>query len=333
MSSVRGKRQRIALSIKSLVMYQQYFQFQEPPFSLTPDTSFFLNQQSHRDALNTMLVALKHCEGFIKIVGEVGTGKTLLCRMLLSRLNADFVTAYIPNPYLTPEELKGFVAQEIGADVRSQMPAHELMSAVYRRLLQLARNNKQVVLVVDEAQSMPRETIECLRLLTNLETEKRKLLQVVILGQPELDNLLARADLRQLKQRIIFSEKLQPFSRTGVREYIQHRLQSAGAKDSELFSRNAMRLIYYGSGGIPRLINILAHKGLICAFGKGHRRVNSWHVAKAIADTQESRWIGKFCAIHCRFVSSPIITHSIFLMSGIGSGFLSSCPIFIGGGV
>lgn len=288
-------------------MYQKYFDFEEAPFSLTPDTLFFLNQQSHRDALNTMLVALKHCEGFIKIVGEVGTGKTLLCRILLSHLNADFVTAYIPNPYLSPEELKGFVAQEIGADVTKDMPAHELMSAVYRRLMQLARNNKQVVLVVDEAQAMPRETIECLRLLTNLETEKRKLLQVVMLGQPELDSLLARRDLRQLKQRIIFSERLQPFSKEGVQRYIQHRLTSAGAKDSDLFSRNAKNLVYYGSGGIPRLINILAHKALISAYGKGHRRVNSWHVAKAIADTQESRWLGKVCAVYSRIFSAPLV--------------------------
>ncbi len=302
-------------------MYQDYFQFEEPPFSLTPDTSFFLNQQSHRDALNTMLVALKHCEGFIKIVGEVGTGKTLLCRILLSRLNSDFVTAYIPNPYLTPEELKGFVAQEINADVTDEMPAHELMSAVYRRLLQLARNNKQVVLVVDEAQAMPRETIECLRLLTNLETEKRKLLQVVMLGQPELDSMLSRSDLRQLKQRIIFSENLKPFSKQGVLDYIKHRLQSAGNMKGELFSKNAMRLVYYGSGGIPRLINVLAHKALISAYGKGHRRVNTWHVAKAIADTQESRWIGKLCAVHCRLVSSPVAVHSILALIGMGYSF------------
>ncbi len=299
-------------------MYQDYFQFEEPPFSLTPDTSFFLNQQSHRDALNTMLVALKHCEGFIKIVGEVGTGKTLLCRILLSRLNGDFVTAYIPNPYLTPEELKGFVAQEIAADVTDNMPAHELMSAVYRRLLQLARNNKQVVLVVDEAQAMPRETIECLRLLTNLETEKRKLLQVVMLGQPELDSLLSRSDLRQLKQRIIFSENLQPFSKQGVLDYIKHRLQSAGNMKGNIFSKNAMRLVYYGSGGIPRLINVLAHKALISAYGKGHRSVNTWHVAKAIADTQESRWIGKLCAVHCRLVSSPVAVHSMLMLIAIG---------------
>lgn len=289
-------------------MYQDFFNFDELPFSLTPDTLFFINQQSHRDALNTMLVALKHCEGFIKVVGEVGTGKTLMCRILLSHLTADFVTAYIPNPYLTPAELKAFVAQEIGVNYQQNMPAHELMSCIYRRLMQLARNNKQVVLIVDEAQAMPRETIESLRLLTNLETEKRKLLQVVILGQPELDNLLTRPDLRQLKQRIIFSEKLQPFSRIGVRDYVVHRITSAGGAD-DMFSNNALRLLHYGSGGIPRLINILAHKSLISAYGKGHQKISSWHVAKAIADTQESHWLGKLFSFHWRVIKVPIATH------------------------
>lgn len=292
-------------------MYLNHFKFEEAPFSITPDTLFFLNQQSHREALNTMLVALRHCEGFIKIVGEVGTGKTLLCRILLSRLNSDFVTAYIPNPFLTPEELKGFVATEIGAEVEDNMPAHELMSAIYRRLLQLARQNKQVVLVVDEAQAMPRDTIECLRLLTNLETEKRKLLQVVMLGQPELDVVLSRRDLRQLKQRIIFSERLEPFTRAGVKEYVAHRVLSAGCRNASLFSNSALYLLYSGSGGIPRLVNILAHKALIAAYGKGHEKITLWHVARAIVDTNESRWLGRFMAFYCRFLApSPAVAKS-----------------------
>jgi len=281
-------------------MYHEFFHLEEHPFSLTPDTQFFLNQQSHREALNTMLVALQHCEGFIKIVGEVGTGKTLLCRILLSRLKDKFVTAYIPNPYLSPEELKAFVAQEIGADYNPQMQAHVLMSSIYRKLMQLAHHGKQVVLVVDEAQAMPRETIESLRLLTNLETEKRKLLQVVMLGQPELDTLLSRTDLRQLKQRIIFSEYLKPFSSKGVADYIRHRLDSAGG-NQHLFSSRALWLLSVGSGGIPRLINILAHKALISAYGRGLRRVGIAQVAAAIADTSETRLKGKVIAWHCRW--------------------------------
>jgi len=273
-------------------MYEQHFNLIETPFSLTPDTQFFLNQHSHKAALNTILVALKHCEGFIKVVGEVGTGKTLLGRILISKLNPDFVTAYIPNPFLTPEELKFFVAQEVGAAFDKTMAAHELMSALYRRLVQLCRAGKQVVVVIDEAQAMPRDTVECLRLLTNLETEKRKLLQVVMLGQPELDKLLARPDLRQLRQRIVFSEYLQPLNRHLTADYIDHRLMSASKNGQSVrFSNAAISLIHLASRGIPRLINILCHKAMICAYGRGHKSVSLWHVARAVKDTSESHWL------------------------------------------
>lgn len=290
-------------------MYLEHFGFMENPFSITPDTLFFLNQQSHKEALNTMLVALKHCEGFIKIVGEVGTGKTLLCRILLSRLNKDFVTVYVPNPMLTAEELKSFVAHEIGAVYDKAMQSHERMAAMYRKLVQLSRIGKHVVLVVDEAQAMPRDTIECLRLLTNLETEKRKLIQVVMLGQPELDVMLNRNDLRQLKQRIIFSEYIKPFSRDGVDKYIDHRIESAGCDRQKLFSSAAKRLVWLGCGGIPRLINVLCHKALICAYSRNNQQIKAWHVARAICDTDESRWRGKLC--------STIVTH-LFLTPAKG---------------
>lgn len=274
-------------------MYLQHFGMTEKPFSLTPDTQFFLASRSHREALNTLAFALQDGEGFIKIVGEVGTGKTLLCRILLARLDkAQFVTAYIPNPCLTPEELKAFIAAEIGADYQRSMPAHELTAAIYRRLLQIARQRKHVVLVVDEAQTMPRETIEALRLLTNLETEKRKLLQVVILGQPELDDLLRREDLRQLKQRIVFAETLRPLRTAGVAAYLRHRLKASGCPNA-LFSPLAIWLLAKASGGIPRLVNILAHKALLCAYGKRDASIAGWHIAKAARDTPECRPSGR----------------------------------------
>lgn len=290
-------------------MYEQHFDLVEAPFSLTPDTDYFINQGSHKEALNTILVALKHCEGFIKIVGEVGTGKTMLCRVLLSRLNSSFVTAYIPNPFLSPEELKYFVAQEIGAHFDKGMPAHELMSAIYRRLVQLCRSGKQVVVVIDEAQAMPRDTVECLRLLTNLETEKRKLLQVVIFGQPELDRLLARPDLRQLKQRIVFQEYLRTLNFKSTTKFIHSRLHDAGATELT-FSKAATWLVFIASGGVPRLINILCHKALIAAFGRGHKSIHLWHVARAVIDTRESRNIGTtFSAILSLNVFSPKLSN------------------------
>lgn len=285
-----------------MIMYADFFGFDEQPFSLTPDTQFFFDQSSHSEALSTLLLALNQGEGFIKVVGEVGTGKTLLCRILLSRLDKQrYVTAYIPNPWLSPQELKAFVAQEIGAQYTAQMPTHELTASLYRKLVQIARQNKQVVLIIDEAQAMPRETLEALRLLTNLETEKQKLLQVVILGQPELDQLLKRKDLRQLKQRIVFSENLHPLSLHGVQTYINHRLMASGYQDVGLFSNGACWLLRLASGGVPRMINILAHKALMCAYGRGHRQVNGWHIARAVLDTPESRLGAKLTAFLWRF--------------------------------
>ncbi|BFM16973.1 AAA family ATPase [Maricurvus nonylphenolicus] len=294
-------------------MYKDFFGLGEKPFSLTPDTQFFVNKQSHRDALNTMLISLKHCEGFIKVVGEVGTGKTLLCRKLLSSLDKRFITSYIPNPYLTPDELKAFVAHEIRAEYTESMPAHQLMVSIYRRLLQLARHGRQVVLVIDEAQAMPRETIEALRLLTNLETEKRKLLQIVLLGQPELDTLLSRSDLRQLKQRIVFSEYLQPFTAKGVAHYIRHRLQAAEG-NPETFSPLAMWMIAKASRGIPRLINVMSHKALLVAYGRGEKTVSTFHAAKAIADTEESSRLGKLLALRWHLMWPAVGGLSAMLM-------------------
>lgn len=278
-------------------MYLQYFGLTEKPFSLTPDTEFFYNNRSHREVLNTVLLALKHSEGFIKIVGEVGTGKTLLCRKILSSLGDHFITAYIPNPYLSSDELRGFIADEIGVEYSADTPAYQLLKLINQRLIDLARERKQVVLVVDEAQAMPRETIESLRLLTNLETEKRKLLQVVLIGQPELDELLARDDLRQLKQRIVFSEYLQGLDRKNLDGYIQCRLVSAGHNGETLFSRSSLHLLHRASGGTPRLVNVLAHKALMVTYGRGAKQVSRKDMARAIKDTDESLSVGKLLAL------------------------------------
>jgi len=283
-------------------MYLEHFGLQEKPFSLTPDTQFFLSQKTHRYALNTLEMALQEGEGFIKIVGEVGTGKTMLCRILLSRLDKyQFVTAYIPNPWLTPQELNAFVASELGCESVENLQTHEVISIIYRRLMQLGRQKKQVVLVIDEAQAMPRDTIESLRLLTNLETEKRKLIQVVILGQPELDQLLKQKNLRQLNQRIVFSEYLEPLRFAEVRLYIDHRIRASGSDSQQVFSLLSKWILFKSSKGIPRLINILSHKAMLCAFGRGDTRVRAWHVAKAIGDTPESAFFGKLIGFMLRF--------------------------------
>lgn len=278
-------------------MYVSYFRLNEKPFSLTPDTQFYFNTQSHLDALNTLIVALRNGEGFIKIVGEVGTGKTILCRKLLASLDSTYCTAYIPNPYLRPDELKAVVGEELQVPKLSQLATHQLIPAISKHLIDLASQGKKAVLIIDEAQSMPRETIEALRLLTNLETEKQKLLQVVLFGQPELDKLLDRADLRQLKQRIVFAAYLKPFDRDAIARYVDFRLASAGYDGPRLFTPDALKILNRASGGVPRLINILCHKAMLSAFGRGDSPITSYHLAKAVADTPESRLWGRIAVL------------------------------------
>ncbi len=267
-------------------MYTDHFGLSELPFTLTPNTHFFLNMPTHHEALNLMLVALAGGDGFVKVVGEVGTGKTLLCRKLLNALDSDnYVTAYIPNPYLSPDEFRKSFAQEIGLDV-SGLEHFDLLNAINQRLIELAHEQKKVVLLVDEAQAIPEETIEALRLLTNLETESAKLFQVVLFGQPELDELLGKQSLRQLLQRITFSYELSHLDSEAVEHYIDQRVQRAGFNGMSLFKRDASRKIAQASGGTPRLINILSHKALMAAYGKGDLKVDGAHVLRAIEDTQ-----------------------------------------------
>ena len=269
-------------------MYQEHFGLRELPFSLTPDTGFFFAYGHYADALNTLLVALRAGEGFIKVTGEVGTGKTLICRKLLTTLDRQFVAAYLPNPLLTPYGLQSAVAEELGVPSQGQPNAHRLQKQITERILHLNGQGKRVVLCLDEAQAMPIETLETLRLLTNLETEKRKLLQVVLFGQPELEEKLNRPEIRQLRQRITFAYRLEPIDRDGMDAYVQHRLMVAGHQGGgSLFRPKALQALYRASGGIPRLVNILAHKSLMAAYGRGDPVVEREHVHMAIADTED----------------------------------------------
>lgn len=276
-------------------MYQEHFGLREPPFTITPDTSFFFAHSSHQEALNTLLVAVRSGEGFMKVVGEVGTGKTILCRKFLDALDhEDFVTAYIPNPYVGPNTLLLAVADELGIECPERTNQHHLLKLLTKFLVDSYAAHKRVVLCLDEAQAMPVETLEALRLLTNLETERRKLLQVVLFGQPELDVKLNNRAIRQLKQRITFSSRLRPLDLGDVEFYIAHRLAIAGFRGARLFAPDAVKRIYRASGGVPRLINILAHKALIAAYGEGVRQVSDRHVRLAIADTESLRTVVRF---------------------------------------
>lgn len=267
-------------------MYLDHFGLSELPFGITPDTSYTVITRSHQEALNTLLVALNSGEGFIKITGEVGTGKTLLCRRLLQALPEGSVSAYLPNPYLAPRTLQLALAEELGLAVSADSDDYHLLQSINRALLDHAAANRQVVVCIDEAQAMPLETLESLRLLSNLETEKRKLLQIVLFGQPELDRKLAEPSVRQLLQRIAFHYRIGGLAREEVANYLAHRLRVAGYRGEDVFGAGAVRCLHKASRGTPRLLNILAHKSLLAVFGEGKHAVRPGHVRRAAADTE-----------------------------------------------
>ncbi len=277
-------------------MYLEHFGLREFPFTLTPDTSYFLASNHYQAALNTLLVAIHTGEGFIKITGEVGTGKTLLCRQFLAcveQINAtqplaQYVTAYIPNPYLTPQGLMLSLADELGIALAPNAEQHHVLKTITQTLLTLAQQNQQVILCFDEAQAMPLETLEALRLLTNMETEKRKLVQIILFGQPELDLKLQQNQIRQLNQRITFHYRLGALKQGEVDDYVMHRLHIAGYHGRPIFTRSAIKALYRASKGTPRLINILAHKALMASFGKGEMIVRKQQIFKAASDTESA---------------------------------------------
>ena len=261
----------------------------DSPFSLTPDTGYYCELPYHDAAFESVLFALGSGEGFVKVTGEVGTGKTLLCRRLLNYLakhNAE--TAYIPNPTLSPTALWVAIGAELGLTGYKRLS--ELRLAVQEYLVSLARSGRRLVLVIDEAQSLPGDTLEALRLISNLETERRKLIQIVLFGQPELDETLNRQEFRQLKQRISTSARLSPLTDPDlIGTYLNHRLSCAGYRGAPLFTKNAVRRIWLSSEGTPRLINILAAKALLVAFGRGDSIISEKHVEAAASDTESVR--------------------------------------------
>lgn len=265
-------------------MYLGYYGLDEAPFGITPDTQFAYDAVAHEEALNTLLMAVGSGEGFVKITGEVGAGKTLLCRRLLSLLGDDRVAAYIPNPQLEPRAMLVEVAEELGADGGDD--AAMLVKTINRRVLDIAAQGKTAVLCIDEAQTMPPLTLQTLRMLSNLETEKRKLMQIVLFGQPELDEILAQKAARQVRQRITFHYRMPGLKRNEVGAYLRHRLRVAGYRGPALFSRAARWALFRHSNGMPRLVNMLAHKALLAAFGEGAEGVGYLHVRRAVSDTE-----------------------------------------------
>lgn len=266
-------------------MYLYHFGIKELPFSLTPNTHFYLGLPSHNEAMQVLLTALKTGEGFIKVTGEVGTGKTLLCRKLLNEIPDAFEVAYIPNPALSPEEMRFALASELGIRGISNINQQQLSQKIQMKLLDLNKKGKGVVLIIDEAQTIPWESFETLRLFTNLETESRKLIQVVLFGQPELDQMLAQERLRQLRQRITFSYQLRSLTMEETAAYVNHRLTMAGYRGPDVFSSKAIKYLYKVTSGVPRLVNVLCHKALMLAYGSGSHTIEQKQIKLAALDT------------------------------------------------
>ncbi|GAK83436.1 MSHA biogenesis protein MshM [Vibrio ponticus] len=262
-------------------MYLEHFGFSQLPFHLTPNTELFLGLEPHYEAIQMVNSALSMGEGVIKVTGEVGTGKTMVCRMLVNHFEPHIQLVYLPNPVLSGDELRMAVATELGL---SGLTICQVVDAIQLRLIELAKQGKHVVVLVDEAQALSDEALEVLRLFGNLETEYSKLLQIVLFGQPELDERLSQYHLRQFRQRITFSAQLRALSLDETATYISNRLLKAG-RQRELFTLADKKAIWRASHGIPRLINQICHKSLLLASSQSCAQIKNQHLYSAIHDT------------------------------------------------
>lgn len=265
-------------------MYLEHFGLGEPPFRITPHTEFFFSGANRGATLDALLYAATHDEGIIKISGEVGSGKTMLCRVLMERLPKNAAIVYLCNPSLSREDILYAVADELALTLPENARASAVLKLLQTHLIGLYAEGCRVVVLIDEAHAMPAATLEEIRLLSNLESNHHKLLQLVLFGQPELNEILARADMRQLKERITHNFALEPLVRDDVAEYLEFRMRAAGYKGPNIFTPAATKLIYAASKGLTRRINILADKSLLAAFAAGTHQITTKEVRAAVRD-------------------------------------------------
>ncbi|MCP4213977.1 MAG: AAA family ATPase [bacterium] len=277
-------------------MYENFFGFNERPFQLVPNPEYLYLSRSHEEAIAHLKYALSHGDGFVELSGEVGTGKTTLCRAFLEELEENSEIAYIFNPRLSSMELLQTINDEF--DIPSDAPnAKGLIDTLNTFLMEKKASDKNAILLIDEAQNLDKDVLEQLRLLSNLETNKSKLLQIILVGQPELGKMLDSYELRQLRQRITLSWYLTPLSRKETKEYIRHRVDIAAKKAGDRFSEAAYRIVYNYSGGIPRLINIACDRMLLTAFGFNKQKVSGAIAADSIKELKNrgrharNRWL------------------------------------------
>lgn len=267
-------------------MYCHHFGFEKSPFRITPDPELFFPGANRGAVLDALVYAVARGEGIVKVVGEVGSGKTMLCRMLERELPQDCEIVYLANPRLAPDEVPGAIAAELRLELPRGATKLEVMHGLHDHLLKRHADNRRVVVFIEEAQGMPLETLEEIRLLSNLETSQDKLLQIVMFGQPELDQKLAAHEIRQLKERITYTFRLEPFTTMEIRDYLLARIHASGYRGRELFSRAAIRELTRCSGGLVRRVNVLADKALLAAYAKGEGAVKTRHVRLAARDSE-----------------------------------------------
>lgn len=303
-------------------MYNEHFGLQRAPFRITPDTKLFYPGGSRGEVLEALIYAVTSGEGIVKVVGEVGSGKTMLCRMLEERLSDTVDIVYLANPSLSPEDTLHAIAMEMKLDVAPDANRLQVMQVLQEHLLRKHADNRQVVVFIEEAQSMPIATLEEIRLLSNLETNRDKLLQIVLFGQPELDENLEQADIRQLKERITHSFYLQPFTAEQMREYVNFRMRAVGYRGPDIFRGAAYRRLAKASEGLTRRINILADKALLAAFAEDTFDVGQRHVKIAINDSQfvrKRRW---------GLPELSLISGIVLIVAAVGWTFLQRSDAF-----
>jgi type II secretory pathway predicted ATPase ExeA len=293
-----------------VALYLEHFGLKEPPFRITPHTDFFFDGADRGATLEALLYAIQHEEGIVKVVGEVGSGKTMLCRVLIERLPQNVETVYLANPSFTRDEILTAVAEELKIEFSPERVTIALR-ALQDRLIASYAQGKRTVILIDEAHAMPEETLEQVRLLSNLETHRHKLLQIVLFGQPELDEVLGLPTMRQLKDRITHSFRMRPLSPEEAATYLTFRMRAAGYRGPDVFAPGAVAAIARAASGLSRRLNILADKALLAAFSQGTHGVTEAHARAAIADSEFAPpWRA----------SRPRLAYAAFAVAGVIAG-------------
>lgn len=294
------------------MLYLEHFGLNEPPFRITPHTDFFFDGADRGATLDALLYAILHDEGIVKVSGEVGSGKTMLCRVLMERLPENVEIVYLANPSLARDEILNAIADDLNVEFaqgRITLALRNLLDC----LIGLYADNRRVVILIDEAHAMPEETLEQVRLLSNLESNQHKLLQIVLFGQPELDDLLDQASMRQLKDRITHSFRMRPLQEAEVGKYLSFRMRAAGYRGPDVFNAKAVSMIAKGASGLTRRVNILADKALLAAFTVDAHAVTAREVRTAIRDSE----FGRLLAEKKR---NPLLFAAVALLAGLAIG-------------